>query len=209
MTRDIRNKMQRIFEKKIIEKNRLYEHLEMDLLFSLSVKHEKDKTYLDRLYQYLKYYNNARLHINTNEILQLENYIVANIYDSDSVQMDILSTFDELNVSSSIKSETLTKIRCHYMVYVVQENVDNSCIRFLADVYERDRLMYCHQVNKKENDTLTISKWALLNKYMLNIKAFSNDEHEFNMIISALNSYYKYICPLMDVKPMFKINDNY
>eukprot|EP01084_Bolivina_argentea_P217471 369205_1 len=78
-----------------------------------------------------------------------------------------------------------------------------SYLRFLADLYARDRIMYYMEMKNSKNDkniesknkekeatdatdTLTLSKWILLNKHLLTIKTFSKDKHEFNMIKLAV-----------------------
>eukprot|EP01084_Bolivina_argentea_P277054 472861_1 len=153
-------------------------------------------------------------------IIKKEEVIKKEHFNFDEKEMDIITQkYEKYCHAIFLKACTGGDTSISFLkILCVSDKIDQPYLRLLADLYARDRIMYdmhnIEQENKEKEEkdnmnTLTISKWALLNKHMLKIKTFSNDKHEFNMIISALNSYYKYICPLMDVKPMVKINDNY
>eukprot|EP01084_Bolivina_argentea_P277053 472860_1 len=101
-------------------------------------------------------------------------------------------------------------------------------LRLLADLYARDRNRYNFLIPKirdelkneisellpKDQDNITVNQlthktWAELNTHTKKIKNWNKQHKEFDLLLSALYSFYFRVCNLRDLKCSYKIDDNY
>eukprot|EP01084_Bolivina_argentea_P256874 432656_1 len=109
----------------------------------------------------------------------------------------------------------------------IGENINQPYLHLLADTYARDRVNHYLEIKtilkQYEEDInqlpiqyrdinvnkLQVNSWMELNAHTKKIKNWSKHHQQFDLLQSAIRSYYHRICPLMDVAPTFKIQDNY
>eukprot|EP01084_Bolivina_argentea_P147507 258062_1 len=96
------------------------------------------------------------------------------------------------------------------VLYIGIQNIGKPYLNLLADLYARDRITYYLQFKQNNDITLkfkplNVITWSLLNRHMKQIKNWCKENKEYELLQSALNSYYNRLCPLLPLMNQYEI----
>eukprot|EP01084_Bolivina_argentea_P277051 472855_1 len=163
-------------------------------------------------------------------IIKKEEVIKKEHFNFDEKEMDIITQkYEKYCHAIFLKACTGGDTSISFLkILCVSDKIDQPYLRLLADLYARDRNRYNFLIPKirdelkneisellpKDQDNITVNQlthktWAELNTHTKKIKNWNKQHKEFDLLLSALYSFYFRVCNLRDLKCSYKIDDNY